>query len=438
MDYDLIIIGAGWAGFSAALRAKERGLKVALVEKDKIGGTCLNYGCIPTKSLIQSAKIYNLIKKSAVFGVSLSQGKLEFNRIQSRKDALVGQLRQGMRAMLKGVDFLEDEARLISRDTVQIGGHGVTTKFILISSGSKITKLPNFKFDGQKIISSNDALELKEVPSAVMIIGAGAIGCEFTGLFSILGAKVAIAEKMPQLLPGLDKDVARKIESIFKKRGIKVMLNSDACDPAVILKDYDKLLVCIGRTANTGGLGLENAGVATEKGRIIVDDNLKTNIDNIYAAGDCASKVMLAHLAAWQGESAVNNMVSPAHQKDNQGIPNCVYTDPEIASVGINEEGAAESGIPVRIHRFDFKGCGMARILEEPEGFVKIISDKNNGRILGAAIIGPRATELIGIITLAINNSLKVSQLRDTVFAHPSLSESLSEALKDSHEIRNL
>ena len=437
MDYDLIIIGAGWAGFNAALKGKELGLKVALVEKDKIGGTCLNYGCIPTKSLIQSAKTYSLIQKSTAKGSLAHPAKLEFALAQARKDKLVQQLQHGMKFMLRGIDFLQEEALIQSPDIVKAGQRKLKTRFILISSGSKTLELPNLKVDGKKIISSNEALALQELPSSILIIGGGAIGCEFASLFSMLGVRVAIVEKMPQLLPGVDKDIAQKIEGIFKKNGIKVMINSDALDPATGINDYDKSLLCVGRIANTRGLGLGQLGIALEKERIAVDACLKTNIDNIYAAGDCASKTMLAHFAAYEGELAVTNMASPVLKKaDNKNIPSCVYCHPEIASVGMDTESAARQGLDVRVHRFDFMGSGMAHILEETEGFIKVVSDKKSGQVLGAAIIGPRATELIGIMTLAVSSCLKVSQIRDIVFAHPSLSESLSEALKDSHEIQ--
>jgi len=438
MDYDLIIIGAGWAGFNAALKARGLGLKVALVEKDKIGGTCLNYGCIPTKSLIQSAKVYSLIKKSSTFGISTHSATLDFAQLKSRKDKLIQQLQQGMQLMLKGLDFLEGEAVIISPGLVKVGERKLKTRFILIASGSRTLELPKLKIDGQKIISSNDALELEALPSSILIIGAGVIGCEFASLFSMLGVKVAIVEKMPQLLPGVDNDIAKKIEVILKKSGVRIMLNSDALDPAVGIDNYDKSLLCIGRIANTRGLGLEQLGIAVEKERIIVDDNLQTSISNIYAAGDCASGMMLAHFAAYQGKLAVANMFLPCPLKsDSTAIPSCIFTDPEIASVGINEADALASGLDIRVHRFDLRGSAMARILDETEGFIKVVSHKKSGEILGVAIIGTRATELIGIMTLAIANHLKVSQFNDTVFAHPSLAESFSEALRDSHEIQS-
>ncbi len=279
------------------------------------------------------------------------------------------------------------------------------------------------------MISSDEILNLKEIPESLLIIGGGVIGCEFASLFSCLGAKVTLIEKMPGLLPGVDPEISAKLETIFKKRGIKVSTNTDA---ATFNPDsYNLVLLCIGRTPRTEGLGLDKIGVKTEKGKILVDDYLKTSVDNIYAAGDCTGKIMLAHFAAYQGRVAVRNIASPKSpmKADNTNIPNCIFTDPEIASVGICEEGAQKLGIGVLIDKFDFMGSGMARILDETEGFIKIISDSKTEEILGASIIGPRATELISALTIAASNHLTTSQIRDTIFAHPSVSEAIGESL---------
>ncbi|MFA5114667.1 MAG: dihydrolipoyl dehydrogenase [Candidatus Omnitrophota bacterium] len=433
MDYDLIIIGAGWAGFNAALKARGLGLKVALVEKDALGGTCLNYGCIPTKSLVQSARTYALVKKSAVFGITAGDVSPDFSRIQARKDKLVGQLQSGMKSLLGGIDLLEDEARLLSRDTLKVGQRKLKTRFILVSSGSRPLELPHLKIDGKRVISSNDILSLKEPPASLLIIGGGVIGCEFASLFSMLGVRVGIAEKMTQLLPGMDRDIARRIEGIFRKRGINVMLQSDTNRLQAGIDSYEKSLLCVGRKANSSGMGMEELGIAVENGRIVTDGNLKTAVDNIYAAGDCTSTIMLAHLAAYQGELAVENMLSSVPRKSNTAnIPSCIFTSPEIAATGLTEEDANNLSIPSRVYRFDFRGSGMAHILDETDGFIKIVSDDKSGRIMGGAIIGPRATELIGTLGLAVSCSLTVAEVRETVFAHPTISESLRDALKSA------
>jgi len=433
MDYDLAVIGSGWAGFNAALRAKAHGLKVALIEKQHLGGTCLNRGCIPTKTLLQSAKIYTLTKKSKTFGIETTNPQVNFSEIQARKNKIIQQLRQGMGLMLKGIDFISAEARILSNNTLEIGERQVNTKFMLIATGSKPLELKDIKFDGRKIISSNEILNLKEIPRSLLIIGGGVIGCEFASLFSALGCLVSIVELMPQLLPGIDKEIAKKLETVFKKKGIKVATNTDAknLDPS----HNDLVLLCVGRTPVTEDFGLDKLGIKLEKSRITVDEHLKTSISNIYAAGDCASKTMLAHFAAYQGCIAAENIADPSHLKnsDDSNIPNCIFTDPEIGSVGLTEEEAKGKNIDIRVHKFDFLGLGMARILDETEGFIKTISDKKTGEILGASIIGARATELIGILTLAIQSHLKVSQVADTILAHPTLSEGITSALKEEH-----
>lgn len=428
--YDLSIIGAGWAGFNAALTARGLGLKVCLIEKAKIGGTCLNLGCIPTKTLIQSAKIFSLAKKSQKFGLEAIGPKLNFNKAQERKENIVQQLGQGMQLMLEGIDFLNAEARILSNEEIKAGNQAIKTKFILIATGSRPVELSQFKFDAKRIISSDDILNLKETPNSLLIIGGGVIGCEFASLFSCLETEVTIVEKMPQLLPGEDREIAKKIETIFKKKGIKVNTNTDAT--TLNLKDYSLILVCVGRAPETKNLGLDTLGVKLDKGKIVVNEYLQTNVANIYAAGDSTGKLCLAHFAAYQGRIAAENIANPANLKkaDNPNIPNCIFCDPEIASVGLNEEKARHKNIDIKVNKFDFLGSGMARILDETEGFLKIISDTKTEEVLGASIIGPRATELIAILTLAVSSRLKISQIRSTVFAHPTLSESIYEALK--------
>lgn len=427
--YDLAIIGAGWAGFNAALKAKELGLKICLIEKSHIGGTCLNRGCIPTKSLIQSAKIYSLAKKSLTFGIEISSPQVNFLKVQERKEKVISQLRLGMQTFLKGVDFISGDARLISNTQIQAGGQAISAKNILIATGSMPIELPAFKFDSKAILSSDDILNLKEIPASLLIIGGGVIGCEFACLFSVFGTQVTVVEKMPQLLPGEDSEIARKIELAFKKKGIKAHTNTDA--QSFDSKNYSLTLSCVGRSAKTSGLGLEEIGVKLERNKIIVDERLRANIDNIYGAGDCTGKVMLAHFAAYQGAIAAHNCAYPAGAKkaDNNIVPACIFTDPEVASVGLSEEKAKAAGIEAVVSKFDFMGSGMARIMDETEGFIKVISEAKSGQLLGASIVGPKATELIASFALAVTNKLTVTSIKETIFAHPTLSESIHESL---------
>lgn len=435
-DYDLAIIGAGWAGFNAAIKAAQLGCKVALIEKDKLGGTCLNRGCIPTKTLIQSAKVYSLSKKASKFGIQVDNPKINFPEIQKRKEQIVNQLHSGMQFMLKNknINFIPAQAQLVSHEELNLSTERIKAKNILIATGSKPAELVDLKFDGKKIISSDDILNLDSIPKSLLIIGGGVIGCEFASLFSILGTDVTIIELMPQLLPQEDNEIARRLELIIKKKGIKVNTNTDA--KTVNLNNYDLVLQAVGRKPCIDE-DLDKIGIKLDKNRIMVDDYLRTNIPNIFAAGDCTGSIMLAHYASYQGTLIAENLANPSQMKkvDNSAIPNCIFTDPEVASVGLTEDKAKQLGIEVKINKFDFLGSGMARILDETEGFVKIVSDKKTDNILGASVIGPKATELIGVLTLAIKSRLKTSQISETVFAHPTLSESISDSFKSYHEL---
>ncbi|KPK43047.1 MAG: hypothetical protein AMJ78_00350 [Omnitrophica WOR_2 bacterium SM23_29] len=428
--FDVAIIGAGWAGFNAAREARKLGLNVALIEKDEIGGTCLNRGCIPTKALIQSAKIYSLSKKSTKFGVEITDSKINFPEIQKRKQTIVNQLCKGMQSMLKDITYMKGEAQFISNEELSVGNDTIKAKYTIVATGSKPIQIPGISFDGKKVLSSNNLLNLDNLPQSLLIIGGGVIGCEFASLFSILGTEVIIVELMPQLLPQEDKEIAKKLEVSLKKKGIKISTSTDA--KTVKLDNYELVLLCIGRAPDLGGLYLTGIGVELEKTRIVTTEYLNTNIPNIFAAGDCTGGKLLAHFAAHQGEIAARNIAKPRHSQAMEPylIPNCIFTDPEIASIGITEEEAKKKGIELESSKFDFLGSGMARILDEAEGFIKIISDKKTNDILGASIIGPKATELIGIMTVALQSRMKLSQLRNIIFAHPTLSESIQEATK--------
>jgi dihydrolipoamide dehydrogenase len=418
MEYDLAVIGAGWAGYNAAVKAKESGLKVCLVEKNLIGGTCLNLGCIPTKTLIQSSKVFSTLKKSANFGIEASPLKINFVKIQERKEHIIQQLRAGMESRLKGIDLIHAAAEVTSSGEIKAGERLIRAKSILVACGSRPAELGNLKFDHKKVISSDDLLNIKEIPASLLIIGGGVIGCEFACLFNSLGSAVTIIEKMPQLLPGLDSEIARRLEGLFKKKGIKISTNTDAT--TFNLNAYELVLLSVGRIPNNLGLDLT------------VDAYLRTKTPNIYAAGDCTGKLMLAHFAAYQGEIAAHNIAHPDNPRkaDNSVVPNCVFTDPQIACVGLSEDEAKAQRLDFGVNKFDFLGSGMARIMDEVEGFIKIISENKSARILGASIIGPKATELIGMLTLAISSGLKISDIKNTILAHPTLSESIGEALK--------
>jgi len=425
--YDVAIIGAGWAGYNAAIEAQKLGAKVCLIEMTHIGGTCLNRGCIPTKALLQSAKVLDTCKKAAGFGINSQPPSADFSSIQARKNKIVEQLRQGMLSRIKGIDFINESCVIADAQTILAPDQTIKTKAMIIATGSFPAELKSFKFDGSKFLSSDNILNLETIPKSLLIIGGGVIGCEFASLFSCLGTQVHIVEMMDQLLPGEDKEVSRKLELCFKKRSIKVNTSTDAA--TLDIDSYELVLVAVGRRPVLAGL--EKLGLNVEKGKIAVNEFLQTNVPGVYAAGDCTGKIMLAHYAAYQGKTAAWNICNPDKlaKADNKVVPGCIFTNPEIASCGINEDAARNNGIAVTVYKFDFLGSGMARILDETDGFIKIIAEEKSGRIIGGSIIGPRATELISVICTAASSGLSVSQLKRTIMAHPSLSEAISEAL---------
>jgi len=425
--YDVAIIGAGWAGYNAAKLAQKAGLRIVIIEKDAVGGTCLNRGCIPTKAFIQSAKIFSSAKKAGTFGVSLQTPSVSFEAIQQRKETLVKQLRQGMDFMLRGIDLLKGSARLISNNQIRVDDTVIDAKNIIIASGSRSYELPGFTFDGKTVISSDDVLRLTKQPKSMLIIGGGVIGCEFAGFFAALGTKITVVEKMSQLIPGLDSDLSRKLEILFKKKGISVLTNTDA--GLLDRTSFEKILVCVGRVPLLESLGLEEAGISIDKGKVAVDDYLRTSKPTVYAAGDCTGKLMLAHYAAYQGERAAWNCAHPDALKkvDNLVVPSCIFTDPEIATVGLTEKEAVNQGKHVGQAKFDFLASGMARILDETEGYVKIVYDIDSDVVLGASILGPRATELISVFSVVVTSKLTRRALKEFIFAHPTLSECIHE-----------
>lgn len=413
MIYDLIVIGAGWAGFNAALKAAKLGKKVCLIEERELGGTCLNRGCIPTKAFVACVKQ----------GFSL----VEF---QKKRDTIVERLRSGMEYLLKAhkVDYIRGRARIKTQDSVILSdGKAFKTKFILVATGSGPKELPHLAIDNRKVISSDDALCLKEAPRNALIVGAGAVGCEFACIFKQLGAEVTVVEIAGQLLPGIDAQVSKKLLQNFQKMEINVFLGKKAED--LDLAEFDKILLSIGRQGRWEGVWGDEVPIRAEKGVIRVDERLRTNVKNIFCAGDCVGGQMLAHVASYEGELAVNNMFLKAEKRDYGVIPSSIFTSPEIGVVGISEEQAKGSGAPYKVLVVHYLSNGMAHILGDTQGFVKVIAHKN-GFILGAAIIGLEASELINIFSMAMKNKITLPDLKKTVFAHPAVSEIVSEVAR--------
>lgn len=415
--YDLAIIGAGWAGFNAALEARKLGKKVCLIEKGQVGGTCLNRGCIPTKVLTHSAK-----------NISGDIGS-----IQKEQAETVIKLRQGIEFLIKSkkIDFIQGIATIISPTKILIkeANREIEAKSILICIGSKPNDLPFLRFDHKRILSSDDILKLDSLPNSLLVIGGGVIGCEFSSAFNKLGTKVTIAELTDRLIFMFDKDISQKLEQVFKKRGISINTNYNIKDKDIT--SYEKVLLCVGRVLSIDGLLDKKLNLELGKdGFIKVDDKLRTNIDNIYAAGDCIGSLQLAHVASYEGRLAANNIFGKPKNADYSVVPNSVFTSPEVAQVGINEDTAKKQSQKIKVIKKLFSSVGMAHIFKETDGFLKLIIDEEKDIIIGASIIGPQATELINTLTMAIKYKLTTRDLCDLIFAHPSISEIFTEAIQ--------
>jgi len=426
--YDLTIIGAGWAGYSAALRAKELGKNVCLIEKSDIGGTCLNRGCIPTKFLVHAAKQISSFKKPNSFGISVSSFNFDFKTTINNKNELIKKLRASMENELKSkkIDVVKSHAKIVSPNQIKLDSSLIETKNIIVATGSIAIELPDLKFDGAKFISSDDLLDLSVIPKSLLIVGGGVIGCEFATIFNTLGTSVTIVELLERILFNEDREVSKKLELILKKKGVAIHTGRRAQD--LNLDEFEKILICVGRAPDTKDLGLDEIGVKKEKNRIVINEFLETNVEGIYAAGDCIGGYQLAHVAAYEGRLVVNNIFGQKNKADYSAVPNAIFTDPEIASIGLKEEEAHNKNIEIKIGKFSFLGLGLAHILGQTDGFIKIIADRPSERILGASLFGEKATELVSCLGLAVKNELRLSQINKTLFAHPTISESIQEA----------
>ncbi|MFH1239244.1 MAG: dihydrolipoyl dehydrogenase [bacterium] len=456
-DYDVTVIGAGVAGYLAAIRLAQAGLKVCVVEKDKVGGTCLNRGCIPTKVLLHGIGLLSVIKKAGDFGVTAGDASLDFAKLMERKNQIVTRLVKGVEYLFQSykIEVLKGSGKIIEPTLVEVtAGDKKTTlkaKHIIIATGSEPTRTQWIRFDEQ-VITSDEVLTLDKPPKSIMIIGGGSIGCEFAYFFNALGTEVRLIEIMPQLLPREDEEIALKITQILRDQGVKIYTRVTVQELAgkagmIVGKlssgeeiEAEKVLVATGRTPNTRNLGLENIGVKTEQGKVMVNDKLETSISGIYAVGDVVRGPMLAHKAYYDALVAAENIIGQDKRADYSSISSCLYTSPEIASVGMTEKDARQK-YQINVGRFTFMGNGRAQTLGETEGFVKIISEANSGKILGAHLIGPQATELINGIVLAVKHNLTVSDLADNIYTHPTLSECIKEAAADAkgeaiHKVR--
>ncbi|MDL1956366.1 MAG: dihydrolipoyl dehydrogenase [Candidatus Desulfofervidus auxilii] len=450
-DFDLIVIGAGPGGYTAAICAAQLGGKVAIIEKGDLGGTCLNKGCIPTKSLIASIHILDCIRKAKEFGIVIEKEKIDFANVITRKERIVKQLRNGVNYLLKsyGIEVIKGNAYFISSSEVKVKDEIFRFKKCIIATGSIPSAIPGIEIDGENIMTSDELLEIKEIPFSLLIIGGGVIGLEFACIFQSLGTKVTIVEVLPYILPGEDREISQTLERILKKKGIDIKTNTTVREInyadkglEIVLESsnglsrllVEKVLVATGRRPCIEGLGLENAGIVCENNKIIVNKKMETNIKNIYAIGDVIGAPFLAHKAYAEAMVAAKNVMGGETIIDYKAIPRCIFTIPEVASVGLTEEQAKEKGYKIKIGKFPFMANGKAVTLGEINGFVKVIVDKDSDIILGIHILGVQATEMITQAALAIDLECTTEKLIRIIYPHPTLSETIFQAVLDVHK----
>ncbi|MBU5307323.1 dihydrolipoyl dehydrogenase [Clostridioides mangenotii] len=447
---NIVIIGGGPGGYVAALKASMFDVEVTVIENYKVGGTCLNFGCIPTKSLLASANVLNTVLGAKDFGINIDGNiSIDYQTVISRKDKVVDQLVKGVEFLLekRKVELINGYGKLIDRNTVEVTKKdGTVDKIkadkIILANGSKPVIPDIFPYDGKVVITSDDVLSLKDLPQSMLVVGGGVIGCEIGQFFRSMGTEVTIVEMADQLLINEDKDIVKQLVRQFKKDKIKMITGTSVVSckveegkAVVELSDGKKIetqyvLVCVGRKANIDGSGIEDIGIETKKGKVLVDKYLQTSTEGIYAVGDIIDTPFLAHVASKEGEVAVENALGRTRELNYTAIPRCVYTEPEVASVGKTEKDLNSEEIPYRVGKFEFRGLGKAQTIGKFQGFVKVIVGEDN-RILGASIIGASATELLTELTLAVHLGLTVQQVGDVIHPHPSLSEGLIEALND-------
>ncbi len=452
-SYNLIVIGAGIGGYPAAIRAAQLGARVLVVDKDGVGGTCLNRGCIPTKAFKATSDILLRMQRPEEFGLSGSVTvKADIRAIVNRKNRIVGDLVKGVEFLFKshGIVMKRASATFLSRNRLQLTYADGTREIaesgrVIIGTGSSPADLPGIRTDGKFILNSDDILNLDTLPKRLIIIGAGVIGTEFAFIFRSMGVEIVMLELMPRVLPTEDEDVAALITRSLKKSGILIRTNTRVTRSEVRGQEIDlyldggevvtgdKVLLSVGRVINTAGLGLENTGVKLgKKKEIVVDTCMSTGVDGIYACGDVTGGRMLAHVAYREGITAASNLLEGKRQSINyDAIPSAIYSTPEAAGVGLTEAAAREKGLHIKIGKFPFRALGKARAFSETDGEVKIIVASETDRVLGMHIVGAHATDIIAEGALAVQNGLTIQALTDTVAAHPTYSEAVMEAGED-------
>jgi dihydrolipoamide dehydrogenase len=450
-QFDIAVLGAGPGGYVAALKAGQSGAKVALIEKSHLGGTCLNNGCIPSKALLASAELLHHIHHAAELGIDLNgSAAANWTKIQARKDKIIQTLRGGIKGLLgaRKVSIFQGQAVLNGPGKINIakadgGNDAISAAKTILAVGSVPARIPGWPTDPNLVCTSDEALHWKTLPKKLLIVGGGVIGCEFACLLQAIGVEVTIVEMLPQLLPSIDGQIAETMAKIFKARGIKIftgvkienlVVNGETAKATLgngETIEADRVLVATGRKPNTAEVGLQSVGLSTDRGFLRVNDKMETTVAGYYCIGDANGRCLLAHAASAHGVVAAENALGH-HHSFTAPVPNCIYTFPEVAAVGLTPEEAQAKGLPISIGFFPLAYLGKAMAVNDTEGFVKVVRDRQTDRMLGVHMIGHNVTECIAAAGALLHQKVKVTDVAETVFAHPTISEALKEAAEDA------
>jgi dihydrolipoamide dehydrogenase len=456
MNYDLIVIGSGPGGYVAAIRASQLGLKTAIVERENLGGICLNWGCIPTKALLKSAQVFEYIKHAGDYGISVKDAAHDFDAVVKRSRGVADGMSKGIAFLMKKnkIDVIMGSGKLAAAGKVEVtdaAGAKKTyeAKSIILATGARSRELPNVKIDNKKILGYRDAMAMEKQPKSMIVMGSGAIGCEFAYFYNTMGTKVTIVEFLPNILPIEDEDVSKEVAKSFKKSGIDIMTDSavesvdtkgSGCKVKVKTKtgvvelEADVVLSAVGIQTNLENLGLETVGVKHDKGKVLVDDFYATNVKGVYAIGDIVKGPALAHVASAEGIICVEKIAGHHPEALNyNNIPGCTYCSPEVASVGYTEKAAKEAGYQVKVGKFPFSASGKASAAGAKEGFVKVIFDAKYGEFLGAHMVGANVTEMIAEVVVARKLETTGMEIIKSVHPHPTMSEAIMEAAAQAY-----